>query len=280
MADKVTNMFRTTLAAASAALTLALSGPALAAGAGGEVTDVEFSFEGPFGAYDRFQLQRGFQIYQQVCSGCHGMKYVSFRSLGEPGGPEFPDEQVRAIAAEYEVVDPNTGELRPGKPSDKFPANDALGAPDMSLLAKARAGFHGPYGTGISQLVNGIGGPEYIYSLLLGYNDKDEEVGSAYLYGNDIYPGGLINMAPPLYGDDVEYLIYGSDAETADYIPPEPTLEQEAKDVAAFLMWAAEPKLVDRKEAGIRNFLMLAVLAVLLYYTNKQIWASVKGKET
>ncbi|MEL7173122.1 MAG: cytochrome c1, partial [Pseudomonadota bacterium] len=100
------------------------------------------------------------------------------------------------------------------------------------------------------------------------------------LYENTVMAGGLINMAPPLYGDDVEYLVYGDDAETASYVPPEATMEQEAADVAAFLMWAAEPKLVERKEAGVRNLLMLIVLAVLLYFTNKQIWAAVKGKES
>ncbi|MEO1721428.1 MAG: cytochrome c1 [Pseudomonadota bacterium] len=271
-------MFRKLLSAAI--LAAALPGAALAAGGAGEVTDHEFSFEGPFGAYDRFQLQRGFQIYQNVCAGCHGMKYVSFRALGEPGGPEFPEEQVRAIAAQYFVIDPITGEEREGKPSDNFPANDDLGAPDMSLLAKARAGFHGPYGTGIDQLVNGIGGPEYIYSLLLGYTGEEVEQAGTILYENTVMAGGLINMAPPLWGDDVEYEVFGADAETSSYVPPEPTIEQEAADVAAFLMWAAEPKLVERKEAGLRNLLMLVVLAVLLYFTNKQIWAAVKGKES
>ncbi|MEM7496839.1 MAG: cytochrome c1 [Pseudomonadota bacterium] len=270
-------MFRTFLGAL--ALAVALPGAAVAAGAGGEVEDHNFSFEGPFGSYDRFQLQRGFQVYQNVCSGCHGMQYVSFRALGEPGGPEFPEEQVRAIAAQYMVEDPQTGEMREGKPSDNFPVNDAVGAPDMSLLAKARAGFHGPYGTGISQLVNGIGGPEYIRALLLGYTGEEVEQAGTILYENTVMPGGLINMAPPLYGDDVEYQVFGEGAEDASYTPPEPTMEQEAADVAAFLMWAAEPKLVERKEAGVRNLLMLIVLAVLLYFTNKQIWAAVKGKE-
>ncbi|MEM6489557.1 MAG: cytochrome c1, partial [Pseudomonadota bacterium] len=190
--------------------------------------------------------------------------------------PEFPEEQVRAIAEQYECEDRNTGEMRTCRPSDKFPANDLLGAPDMSLLAKARAGFFGPHGSGINQLLQGIGGPEYIYSLLVGYTGEDKEQAGTILYGNSVYPGGYINMSQPLWGDDVEYLVYG---DANGYTPPEATIEQEAKDVAAFLMWAAEPKLVERKEAGIRNFLMLTILAVLLYYTNKQIWASVKGKE-
>ncbi|MEM6942290.1 MAG: cytochrome c1 [Pseudomonadota bacterium] len=267
-------MFRKAITAA--ALALALPGAAFAAGAGGEVTDKEFSFEGPFGSFDRLQLQRGFQVYQNVCAGCHGMKYVSFRSLGEAGGPEFPEEQVRAIAAQYEVIDKATGEYREAKPSDNFPANEAVGAPDLSLMAKARAGFHGPYGLGISQFVNGMGGPEYIYSLLTGYNGEEKEQAGTFLYGNDVYPGGYISMSQPLWGDDVEYESFG---EGSGYTPPEATLEQQSEDVAAFLMWAAEPKLVERKEAGVRNVLMLAVLAVLLYFTNKQIWAAVKGKE-
>jgi ubiquinol-cytochrome c reductase cytochrome c1 subunit len=266
-----------TIKAVLLAAAVALPGAALAAGEGGEVTDIDFSFEGPFGSFDQYQLQRGFQIYQNVCSGCHGMKYLAFRDLGSETGPNFPEEQVRAIAAQYQIQDPDTGDMRPGLPSDNFPANDAVGAPDMTLLAKARAGFHGPYGTGISQLVNGMGGPEYIYSLLLGYTGEMKEQAGSVLYENTVYPGGLINMAQPLYGSDVEYKVYGED--TGDYVPPEPTLEQEAEDVAAFMMWAAEPKLVERKEAGIRNFLMLVVLAVLLYFTNKQIWASVKGKD-
>ncbi|MEL7174409.1 MAG: cytochrome c1, partial [Pseudomonadota bacterium] len=185
-------MFRKLLSAM--VLAAALPGAALAAGGAGEVTDYNFSFEGPFGSYDRFQLQRGFQVYQNVCAGCHGMQYVSFRALGEPGGPEFPEEQVRAIAAQYMVEDPITGEMREGKPSDNFPKNDAVGAPDMSLLAKARAGFHGPYGTGIDQLVNGIGGPEYIYSLLTHYNGEEQEVGSSILYCNETMSGGWISM--------------------------------------------------------------------------------------
>ncbi|MEM1344108.1 MAG: cytochrome c1 [Pseudomonadota bacterium] len=263
---------------AAALVTLPLSGGlAHAAGAGGPVTDIDFTFEGPFGTFDQYQLQRGFQVYHQICAGCHGMKFVSFRELGNENGPNMPEEQIKAIAAEYQVLDTGPdamlGDTRPGVPADKFPANDMMGAPDFSLIAKARAGFHGPYGTGLSQLFNGMGGPEYIYSLLVGYNGKDKEVGSAYLYGNDIYPGGYINMAPPLYGDDVVYEDYDPDD---SYTPPEATLEQQAEDVAAFLMWAAEPKMVERKEAGFRNLVWLIILAVLLYFTNKKIWAPVK----
>ncbi len=270
---------RTHLFAALTAAAVALSGAAHAAGGGGEVTDVDFSFEGPFGTFDRFQLQRGFQVYHQVCSGCHGMKFLSFRELGDPNGPAFPEEQVKAIAAEYQVPNeetPEPGDTRPGRPSDKFPENNMMGAPDMSLIAKARAGFHGPYGTGLSQLVNGIGGPEYIYSLLLAYTGEEKFQAGTALYENTVFQGGQwIAMAPPLYGDDVDYQVYG---DATGYTPPEPTVEQEAKDVAAFLMWAAEPTMVERKEAGIRNLVWLVILAALLYLTNKKIWAPVKGE--
>ena len=253
----------------AAAAALLAPAAALAAGGGGEVTDVSFSFEGPLGAYDQQQLQRGFQVYNEVCSACHGMQYVSFRSLGSETGPNYDEAQVRAFAEMYMVPDESDdalpGDMRPAKPFDNFPANDSMGAPDMSVIAKARAGFHGPMGTGLSQLVNGIGGPEYIYSLLLAYTGEEKEQAGSILYGNEIMDGGWIQMAPPLYEGAVEY---------ADGTPA--TKKQMAKDVAAFLMWTAEPKLVERKEAGARNFVFVGLLAVLLYLTNKKLWAGVK----
>ncbi|MEM9146419.1 MAG: cytochrome c1 [Pseudomonadota bacterium] len=257
---------------------LLVPGSALAAGGAGYVEDVDFSFEGPFGTYDQYQLQRGFQVYHEICAGCHGMKFVSFRELGRADGPNLPDEQVKAIAELYEVADTGPdafpGDTRPAVPSDRFPANESVGAPDLSLIAKSRAGFHGPSGTGINQLMKGIGGPEYIYSLLTSYTGEEQEQAGALLYENKTMAGGWISMAPPLYGDDVEYAVYG---EGNGYTPPEATLEQQAKDVAAFLMWAAEPKMVERKEAGLRNLIWLVVLAALLYFTNKKIWAPIKG---
>jgi ubiquinol-cytochrome c reductase cytochrome c1 subunit len=260
------NVLKTLAAATLAAL---LPAGAFAAGGGGHVTDVSYSFEGPLGSYDQQQLQRGFQIYNEVCSACHGMQYVSFRSLGSSTGPGYSEEQVRAFAAMYEVPDTSEealpGDMREAKPSDKFPANNSIGAPDLSLMAKARAGFHGPVGTGLSQLVNGIGGPEYIYSLLTSYTGEEVEQAGTILYENPVMDGGLIAMAPPLYEGAVEY---------ADGTPA--TVEQMAKDVSAFLMWTAEPKMVARKEAGARNFVFVALLAVLLYLTNKKLWANVK----
>ncbi|HUF87178.1 MAG TPA: cytochrome c1, partial [Thermohalobaculum sp.] len=178
------------------AAALALPGAAPAAEQG-HVEDVAFSYEGPFGSFDKHQLQRGFQIFHEVCSGCHGLKYVAFRALGDHTGPAFPEEQVRAIAALYEVYDPEIEDVRPALPSDRFPANTAVGAPDLSLMAKARAGFHGPYGLGLNQLFKGIGGAEYIYSLLTGYTGEEVEMAGAVLYENTAY-GGDISMAPPL----------------------------------------------------------------------------------
>ena len=276
------NRFLKTLAVASIA---ALPTNALSAGGAGYVEDYAFSFEGPFGSFDRLQLQRGFQVFQEVCSACHGLKYVSFRELGDPTGPAFPEEQVKAIASQYFCVDknPEIGD-RECKPSDKFPENNGAGAPDLSLMAKARAGFHGPSGLGINQFLKGIGGPEYIASLLTGYTGEEKEQAGTFLYENTAY-GGYLSMSQPLWGDDVEYQLYNEDgslyeSEGGATIPiPEATIEQQAKDVAAFLTWAAEPKMVERKQAGLRNILMLVVLAVLLYYTNKKLWAPIKRKE-
>ena len=242
---------------------------ALAAGAAGEVTDYDFSFEGPFGSYDQMQLQRGLQVYTEICSACHGLRYVPIRTLGDEGGPGLPEDQVRAYAEFYEIWDPTLfdgeGDFRPATPNDNFPASLMATAPDLSLMAKARAGFHGPYGLGINQLFKGMGGAEYIASLLTGYTGKEKEEAGAILYENTAFPGGYISMAPPLYGDDVVY----EDGTEA-------TLEQAARDVSAFLMWTAEPKMMARKQAGFTGVLMLAILSALLYLTNKRIWAPVK----
>ena len=250
---------RTMILGAAAAALLPASA-ALAAGGGGHVTDISFPFEGPLGGFDEAQLQRGFQVYNEVCSACHGLRYVSFRALGEEGGPGYDEDQVKAFAGLYEVADTSDdalpGDMRTAIASDKFPANDSMGAPDLSLMAKARAGFHGPMGTGISQLFNGIGGPEYIYSLLTHYTGEEKEQAGAILYENETMAGGWISMAPPLSDDLLEF---------ADGTPA--TTEQMAKDVAAFLMWTAEPKLEARKAAGARNIVYIGLLAVLLSLT-------------
>lgn len=256
--------------AITAVAALTLSGTAaLAAGGEGHVEDVAFSFEGPFGTYDQNQLQRGLQVYTEVCSSCHGMKFVPLRTLGDAGGPHLPEDQVRAYAENYEVFDPELDDYRAALPTDHFPVSNDPKAPDLSLMAKARAGFHGPYGTGMNQLFKGIGGPEYIVSILTGYTGETKEEAGTLFYENEAFPGGWIAMAPPLYGEDLEY---------AD--GTEATLHQEAEDVAAFLMWAAEPKMMDRKQAGLTGVILLTVLSVLLYLTNKRLWAPVKGRKT
>jgi len=249
---------------------LALSGaPALAAGGAGHIEDVDFSFEGPFGTYDQNQLQRGLKVYTQVCASCHGLQYVPLRTLADAGGPDLPDDQVRAYAEFYEVYDADIDDFRTAKPTDYFPGSNLEDAPDLSLMAKARAGFHGPYGTGLSQLFKGMGGSEYIYSLLTGYTGETKEEAGTTFYENTAFPGGWISMAPPLYGEDVEF----ADGHAND-------LHSEAEDVAAFLMWTAEPKMMDRKQAGLAGVIFLTVLTVLLYLTNKRLWARVKGKKS
>ncbi|MDW4498240.1 cytochrome c1 [Sulfitobacter sp. D35] len=259
-------MFRTLALSAVAALGFASA--AMAAGEGGHVENVRFSFDGPFGSYDQNQLQRGLKVYTEVCAACHGLRYVPFRTLADEGGPQLPEDQVRAYAANFEVFDPEIDDFRPARPSDNFPVNDAVGAPDLSLMAKARAGFHGPYGLGINQFFKGIGGPEYITSLLVGYTGEEKEEAGTILYENTAFPGGYISMAPPLFDGMVEF----DDGHEND-------LHHLAEDVSAFLMWTAEPKMMARKQAGFAGVLFLTLLSVLLYLTNKRLWAPVKGKK-
>ncbi|NNL19465.1 MAG: cytochrome c1 [Boseongicola sp.] len=261
-------MIRKITLSALTALGLVAGSSAFAAGGAGYVEDYDFSFEGPFGTFDQMQLQRGLQVYTEICSACHGLQYVPFRTLGDSGGPDLPDDQVRAYAEFYEVYDPVIDDFRAALPTDHFPASGLENAPDLSLMAKARAGFHGPYGLGLSQLFNGMGGAEYIASLLTHYNGSEKEEAGVVLYGNDTYSGGYLAMGPPLWGDDVEY----EDGTEA-------TVEQQAQDVAAFLMWTAEPKQNARKEAGFIAVLFLTVFSALLYLTNKRIWAPLKGKK-
>jgi ubiquinol-cytochrome c reductase cytochrome c1 subunit len=282
-------MFRKLTLSTTFAFSLAATG-AMAAGGETHIEDFDFSFEGPFGTFDQFQLQRGLQVYTEICSACHGLQYVPIRTLHDAGGPGLPENQVRAYAENFEVWDPTLfdgdGDFRPALPSDNFPAVTSAAAPDLSLMAKARAGFHGPYGLGINQFLKGMGGPEYIASLLTGYVDAPSctpddmegyyntafEVGGypeecKDEHGHHKYPGSWIAMAPPLYGDDVEY----ADGHSTD-------LEHVAEDVSAFLMWTAEPKLAARKQAGLTGVIFLTLLAVLLYLTNKRIWAPHKIK--
>ena len=284
-------MFRKLTLTALSALALT-TGQAMAAEVEAHVEDFAFSFEGPFGRFDQMQLQRGLQVYTEICSACHGLELIAFRTLHDEGGPALPEDQVRAYADTFELFDQSLfdgeGDFRPATPADHFPASSLSNAPDLSLMAKARAGFHGPYGTGISQFVNGMGGAEYIASLLTGYADEPECAlegepmegfyNTAFAaggypascidnHGHHTVPGSWIAMSPPLYGDDV---VYADDHSTE--------LHHVAEDVAAFLMWTAEPKMMARKQAGLTGVFFLTVLSVLLYMTNKRIWAPHKHK--
>jgi ubiquinol-cytochrome c reductase cytochrome c1 subunit len=259
---------KTTLLSIAVAFGLT-SGAAFAEGSSGHIENIAFSFDGPFGSFDQNQLQRGLQVFTEVCSACHGVRQVAFRTLGDDGGPGYSDEQVKAYAAEhFEVFDAELDDNRPARPADKFPANTAVGAPDLSLMAKARAGFHGPMGLGINQMLYGIGGPEYIVALLNGYTGEEKTQAGVTLYENTIFPGGWIAMAPPMEDGRVEYADgHGND------------VHHMSEDVAAFLMWTAEPKMMARKWLGFVSVFMLGLLGVMLYLTNKKIWASVKRKD-
>ena len=291
----MTMMIRKTMLIAASALALG-AGAAVAETAEQHIEDVAFAHEGPFGKFDQNQLQRGLQIYTEVCSACHGLQYVPIRTLSDEGGPHMPEDQIRAYAAAFPINDEDSnrqlydvekGEFRPLAPTDNFPAHHLAAAPDLSLMAKARAGFHGPYGSGINQLFKGTGGPEYINAILTGYEDppacapddtegyynvafpnggvpdecKDEE-------GHSTVVGTWIAMAPPLSDDLVSF---------ADGHPA--TEQHLAEDISSFLMWTAEPKMMARKQAGFTAVVFLTILSVLLYLTNKRLWAGVKAKK-
>ena len=229
-----------------------------------EYLKTDWTFKGLFGKFDRASLQRGYQVYTEVCAACHSMKYLSYRNLSEKGGPEFSVAQAKAIAASFEVTDgPNSdGEMfnRPGKLSDKFvmpyenvkaaeAANGGAYPPDMSVLVKARGG-----------------GVDYIYSLLQGYEEApsgmilDEGVHyNKYMYGNKI------KMSAPLSDGIIEY----SDGTNA-------SVEQMSKDVTTFLMWAAEPSLEARHKMGFKAIVYLIILTILVYFSMKRIWSRIE----
>lgn len=258
---------RSLVVAASTALAL-VPGASFAAGGAGVVTNYEFSWQGLFGTYDQDQLQRGLQVYTEVCSACHGLQYVPIRTLSDPGGPHLPEEQVRAYIEEnfIELYDESIQDWRMATPNDNFPGSNLENAPDLSLMAKARTGFSGPYGLGISPFFNGLGGPEYIASLLTHYTGNDIEQAGVFLYENETYAGGYLAMAQPLYDEQVIY----QDGSPND-------LDSMAQDVAAFLMWTAEPQMMARKRMGLIAITMLGLMTVLLYLTNKRLWAPIKA---
>ena len=226
----------------------------------------DWTFKGLFGKYDRASLQRGYQVYTEVCAACHSMQYLSYRNLAEPGGPEFTEDEAKFIAASFEVLDGpnNDGEMftRPAKLSDKFvmpydnveaakAANGGAYPPDMSVLAKARKG-----------------GADYIYSLLLGYDDPPADIKlDDGVYYNKFMYGNKIKMPIPLSDGLVEY----SDGTEA-------TEEQMAKDITTFLMWSAEPHLETRHKTGFRVIVYLIILSILVYLAMKKIWSRVETK--
>jgi ubiquinol-cytochrome c reductase cytochrome b/c1 subunit len=241
----------------------------------------KWSFAGPFGKYDRAQLQRGFQVYKEVCATCHGLSYVAFRNLAEPGGPGYSTAQAAAAAAEWQqkVKDgPNDqGEMfeRAARPADRFPApfpndqaarlaNGGALPPDLSLVAKART-----YERGFPWFIFDIftqyqeQGPDYLVALMNGYENAPQgftlPAGSHY---NKYFPGHSIGMPKPLNDGQVTY---------SDGSPQ--TVDQYAKDVTAFLMWAAEPHMEARKRIGFQVFIFLILLCGMLYFTKKKVWA-------
>lgn len=256
-------MLKNVILAAGLALASA-SGAFAAGGAKGEVENVKFPFDGIFGKFDQAQLQRGLQVYTEVCANCHGLEFVAFRNLGDEGGPGLSEDQVKAYAAQFEVFDEEIDDFRPAAPADHFPASALENAPDLSLMAKARGSFHD--GIGFTKLYNGIGGPEYILALLTNYTGVEVEEAGSVLYENKIY--GNIAMAAPLEDGQVEY----TDGHAND-------VYHMSEDVAAFLMWTAEPKLMARKRWGLVFVGLFGLLSVLLYLTNKSIWYRVKHPE-
>ncbi|WP_182085473.1 cytochrome c1 [Aureimonas sp. ME7] len=243
--------------------------------------ELSWTFAGPFGHWDLGQLQRGLKIYKEVCSNCHSMNLVSFRNFEALG---YSDEQVRALAAQYQITDPAPnaqGEMfeRAGIPSDRLPspypnpeaAAAALGGahpPDLSLIAKARSVERG-FPTFLFDLVPwkqyAEGGPDYIHGLLTGYGEEVPAhitVQPGTYYNPHFIAGPALAMAPPLSDGQVSY----------DDGAPE-TLEQYSRDVSAFLMWAAEPHLVERKATGFVVMIFLIGFAIMLYLVKRRVWA-------
>ena len=247
-------------------LTLSIQNITYSAGENYPLLKQDWSFKSFFGTFDRASLQRGYQVYTEVCASCHSLKYVSYRNLAEKGGPEFSIEQAKAIASNFEVTDGpnNDGEMftRPAKLSDKFVmpyandqeaklSNGGAYPPDMSVLVKARAG-----------------GADYIYSVILGYEDPPEgmKLDDGVYYNKYMY-GNIIKMPPQLYDDLVNY---------ADGTPATP--EQMAKDITTFLAWTAEPKLEERHKFGFRAIIYLVILTILVYFSMKRIWSRIETK--
>lgn len=256
----------------AALLSLGVTSAAHAAGDAPKPPSQDWSFQGVFGKYDKQSAQRGFQVYSEVCAGCHGLRLVAYRNLTALG---YSDAQVKAYAAQFEVpaIDEDGEPItKPAEPSHKFvepfansvaaaASNGGKAPPDLSLMAKAR-----------------MNGPDYIYALLTGYSETpssewlanyEEEHGVAFeqgegLYFNEYFGGFQIAMAPPLFEDGVTY---------EDGTPA--TVEQQARDLVQFLNWAAEPELEARKAMGFKVMIYLVILLGLFVYLKRKVWSDV-----
>ena len=233
----------------------------VSAGEKSELIKQNWPFDGFFGRFDQSSIQRGFQVYREVCAGCHGIKYIAYRDLANVG---FTPDEIKSIASEYEIIDgPNDeGEMfdRLAKPSDKFVgpylndkearvANNGAYPPDLSLITKARAG-----------------GADYLYNLLNGYKDPPENLEiSDGMYFNTIYPGNQIAMPMPIVDEIVEY---------EDETPA--TQDQIIRDVTSFLVWTAEPELEERKVLGIRVLIFLIIITLMLLAVKRKVWKDVE----
>ncbi len=277
------------VASAAVLAGLAAGTPVSAAGDahGPEIAPQQWSFGGVRGKFDKAQLQRGFLVYKEVCSSCHGMRQMSFRNLVQKGGPEFPEEGVKTLAATYKVNDlPNDqGKIlkRPARLSDRIPspfdneqqarsANNGALPPDLSLIARARGVeaekpfFMVPWHMVKDIVINGgyqEAGSDYLYALLTGYQDapKDMKMSDG-MYYNAVYSGHQIGMPSPLSDGIVKY---------TDGTPAK--IDNHARDVTAFLSWAADPKLEERKRMGLMVMLYLLITAGLLYAAKRHVWA-------
>jgi ubiquinol-cytochrome c reductase cytochrome c1 subunit len=288
-------MIKITTILAAGLMALGLAVPAMAQEH--ETIHIErqpWSFGGIFGKYDEHQLQRGFQVFREVCAFCHSARLMAFRNLSEEGGPGFSEEQVKALAAEYTVNDPEAeGGTRKALPSDRWPGTGQSDAdlaaafgmvpPDLSVMAKARS-ISSPFPQWVFNYFTTYseGGPDYIHALLMGYHDEVPEGatnsdGTPFTlpdgkYYNDVFPGHAIGMAPPLADEQVAYANADGSEVPAEML----TAEQYSRDVSAFLMWMAEPHLVARKEAGFQVIAFLLVFAGLMYLVKRKIWSRVE----
>lgn len=247
----------------AAAVLVFLAPTAVAADAAKHPEPMAWSWDGPFGHFDRAQLQRGYLVYKQVCSACHAMRLMAYRNLSEPGGPEIPEGAVKAIAAEFQVPDTDdNGEPieRPATPADHFKApfpnekagraaNNGAYPPDLSVIIKARHG-----------------GADYVHAILTGYGEAPADMKmSAGMNYNPYFPGSQIAMPSPLASDDLVAYADGTKA----------TREQMAQDVAAFLTWASEPRLEERKRIGVKVMAFTFVLMLVLYAAYRRLWRDV-----